>query len=271
MRAPSAPRAGPRRAGPLLRCVGRALATLASALAALSAAAQTADPPFVGETLRYAMSWKIFAGGIMTISVSDPITLDGRPAYKIELSAISNDFISNFFVVRDSITSWIDRASLQSLRYEKHSVEGKRVDDERIDFDLDARIATRESRRIRFEPPVFDSLSAVYYLRTRPLSPGEPVEMEVVSGKHAYRLVADVLGRETVKTPAGTFLATKVHPKMKEEGLLKKGGDLWIWFADDPARTPVVIRSKLNFGTLTARLVSGGAAARPAGARDSPR
>jgi hypothetical protein len=44
---------------------------------------------------------------------------------------------------------------------------------------------------------------------------------------------------------------------MKEEGLLKKGGDLWIWFAEDARRTPVVIKSKLNFGTLTAKLESG--------------
>ena len=196
----------------------------------------------------------------MTISTSEAILFEGRPAYKIELSAISNDFISKFFVVRDSITSWIDKATLQTLRYEKHSVEGKRVDDERIDFDLEEKVATRENRRIRFEPPVFDSLSAVYYLRTRKFQPGEPVELEVVSGKHAYRLQVDVLGSETVRTPAGTFVAQKVHPKMKEEGLLKKGGDLWIWFADDARRTPVVIRSKLNFGTLTARLVSGAVA-----------
>ena len=235
-----------------------AAALLVAAAALLPRTLPGAEPPFAGETLRYAMSWKIFAGGIMTISVSEPIALEGKPAYKIELSAISNDFISNFFVVRDSITSWIDRATLQSLRYEKHTVEGKRVDDERIDFDLDEKVATRETgRRIPFETPVFDSLSSVYYLRTRKLDPGDPIELEVVSGKHSYRLQVDVLERERVKTPAGTFLARKVHPKMKEEGLLKKGGDLWIWFAEDARRTPVVIKSKLNFGTLTAKLESG--------------
>lgn len=232
--------------------------TVLLALFALAGARRgAAEPPFVGETLRYAMSWGMFAGGIMTISVSEPIVVDERPAYKIELSAISNEFISNFFVVRDSITSWVDRETLQSLRYEKHSVEGKRVDDERIDFDLDEKVATREGRRIRFQPPVFDSLSAVYYLRTRPLDGSGPLELEVVSGKRAYRLEVDVLGTERVKTPAGTFVARKVHPKMKEDGLLKKGGDLWIWFAEDARKTPVMIRSKLNFGTLTARLVSG--------------
>jgi len=238
------------------RSAGRLLGAVLLAVAGRA----SAEPPFIGETLRYAMSWGMFAGGIMTISVSEPIVLDERPAYKIELSAISNEFISNFFVVRDSITSWVDRATLQSLRYEKHSVEGKRVNDERIDFDLDQKIATRETRKIRFETPVFDSLSAVYYLRTRDLAGGEPIELEVVSGKHAYRLEVDVGAVEQVKTPAGTFSARKVHPKMKEEGLLKKGGDLWIWFAEDARKTPVMIRSKLNFGTLTARLVSGASA-----------
>jgi hypothetical protein len=217
-------------------------------------------PAFVGETLRYAMSWKIFAGGIMTISVSDPMVFEGKPAYKIELSAISNDFISNFFVVRDSITSWVDRSTLQSIRFEKHSVEGKRVDDERIDFDLSDKVATRETgRRIPFETPIFDSLSSVYYLRTRDLASREPIDIQVVSGKHAYRLEVDVLDVESVKTPAGTFRARKVHPKMKEEGLLKKGGDLWIWFSEDARRIPVMIKSKLNFGVLTARLESGAA------------
>jgi hypothetical protein len=221
---------------------------------------------FAGETLRYDMSWGIFAGGVMTITTSERLSFQDRPAYKIELSAISNDFISRFFVVRESITSWIDAESLQSLRYEKHSVEGRRVEDERIDFDLTARSASREGHSIPFDPPVFDSLSSVLYLRTLPLTRGEPVELEVVSGKHAYRLAVDVLARELVHTPAGDFWAQKIHPKMKGEGLLKKGGDLWLWLALDARRTPVVIRSKLNFGMLTARLARGAAAAPAQGA-----
>ena len=50
--------------------------------------------------------------------------LAGRPAYKFEMSVLSNDFLSKFFLVRDSIVSWIDPKSFRSLRYEKHSVEG---------------------------------------------------------------------------------------------------------------------------------------------------
>lgn len=245
------------RPGALLGGIAAAAILARPLLSAGPAAESARDLPFAGETLTYAMSWGIFAGGVMTISTSERIQFQDRPAYKIELSAVSNDFISKFFVVRDSITSWIDAESLQSLRFEKHTVEGSRADDEQIDFDGEKKTAWREGKAIRFEPPIFDSLSAVFYLRSKPLSAGEPIEMEVVSGKHAYALAVDVLEKEYVKTPAGLFRAQKVHPKMKGEGLLKKGGDLWLWLADDPRHTPVVIRSKLNFGTLTARLVSG--------------
>lgn len=234
---------------------------LVTLLAARPAGA--ADPVFSGETLAYEMSWGPFKGGTMTIATLPRVSFEGRPAYRIELSAISNDFISTFFVVRDSILSWIDADTLESLRYEKHTVEGKHVKDERIDFDLSAHVARQEGKEIPFDPPIFDSLSAIFYVRNQELTPGKPLEIAVVSGTRAYRLVIDVLGEESVKTPQGVFLARKVHPKMKEEGLLKKGGDLWLWLTEDPRHVPVMIRSKLNFGTLTAKIKSGAVAPPP--------
>ena len=221
----------------------------------LASTAAWAQVPFLGETLVYTTSWGGITGGKLTITASKEIELDARPAVKIELSAISNSFVSKIFVVRDLITSWIDAKTLQSLRFEKHTVEGKHVKDERIDFDHKQNVARREGVEIPFEPPVFDSLSSVYYLRTRPLAVGEPIELQMISGKKTYKLAVDVVGKEKVKTPAGQFDAWKVHPKMKE-GLLRKEGDLWLWLTDDDRKIPVVIRSKLNFGTLTARLVA---------------
>lgn len=236
-----------------------ALLTLLLALGGLRAAGSAAEEaaakvPFAGEKLTYTMSWGIIRGGVMTLTTSGLTDFEGHSAYQIDLSAISNAFVSNFFVVRDSITSWISTDTLESLRYEKHTVEGKHADDERIDFDLASGIARHNGVDIPFRRPVFDSLSAVYYLRTRNLDSPGPIELQVVSGKHAYTLEVDVLGREQVKTPAGTFWTRKVHPKMKGEGLLKKRGDLWIWFSDDAEAIPVMIRSRLNFGVLTARL-----------------
>jgi hypothetical protein len=250
--------------------VRTARAALSAFLLGTAVLGMAADLPtgesFEGETLEYAMSWGIFSGGEMTITTSSERRFHGRPAYRIELTALSNDFISRFFVVRDSIVSWVDARTLESLRYEKHTVEGKHVRDERIEFDPERGIADRNGQEIPFDRPAFDSLSSVFYLRTQPLEPGRTIELEVVSGKRAYPLECEIGGRERVETPAGPFETIRVHPRMKEDGLLKKGADLWIWFTDDERRLPVVIRSKLNFGTLTARL-----ARRPEPANSSAR
>jgi Protein of unknown function (DUF3108) len=213
--------------------------------------------PFRGERLVYALSWFSIAGGQMTLQASREMPFDDRPAYRLELSAISNDFISNFFVVRETVVSWIDARTFESLRYEKHSIEGKHARDELIEFDHATHMARRGDRMIPFEGPVFDSLSSVYYLRTLDLSRADQVHFEVVSGKHAYPLVVSIEGHERVKTPAGIFHTIRVEPRMENDSLFKSGENLRLWLTDDARRIPVMIRSKLKFGTLTARLSSG--------------
>jgi hypothetical protein len=197
----------------------------------------------------------------MTLTTSPQTELEEHPAYRIELSAVSNDFVSAFFEVRDSAVSWIDARTLESLRYEKHTVEGRRIRDERIDFDPAAGTARRGKKTIPFTRPAYDSLSALYLVRTRPLKEGEPLDLEVVAGHHAYVLTVEVLDREAVKTPAGVFQTRRVHPKMKEDAPLKSQGDLWLWLTEDERKIPVMIRSKLKFGSLTARLVGQSASA----------
>jgi Protein of unknown function (DUF3108) len=213
--------------------------------------------PFHGEQLTYALSWLSIAGGQMTLQASQQERFDDRPAYRLELAALSNDFISNFFVVRETVVSWIDARTFESLRYEKHSIEGKHARDELIEFDHATHLAHRGDRSIPFEDPVFDSLSSVYYLRTLDLSRADQIHFEVVSGKHAYPLVVDIKGHERVKTPAGIFRTIQVEPRMEDDSLFKSGENLHLWLTDDPRHLPVMIRSKLKFGTLTARLTSG--------------
>ena len=85
-----------------------------------------APPSFLGETLRYSMTILGVAGGELTLS-AQTAELNGRTAWKFQLSAVSNDFLSKLFLVRDYMVSWVDPGTFRSLRFEKHTVEGKRV------------------------------------------------------------------------------------------------------------------------------------------------
>ena len=191
------------------------------------------------------------AGGDLTLSAKET-QLDGRPAFKFELSAISGEFLSKIFIVRDYLASWVDPKTFRSLRFEKHTVEGKRVRDDLIEFDYEKKIAYRDGKPIAIESDTFDSLSSIYYIRLLDLDRKEPVAMTVVS-RRLFPLSVVVGGRETVTTPAGTFKTIRVEPQ-GPEGLIGKGRTLTLWLTDDDRKMPVQLKSKLKVGTLTGKL-----------------
>ena len=245
-----------RRANERVRVAVRAALawTLLFAPAVRGFAQEKADRPlFIGETLRYTMSVLGVVGGEMTLSARE-VELSGGPAFKFEMSAVSNEMLSGIFLVRDFLASWVDPRTLRSLRFEEHTVEGKRVRDELIEFDYEEGIARREGKVIPIQGDVaFDSLSSVYYLRTQPLEVGKTIELQVVARRNTP-LRVEVQAREKIKTPAGTFQTLRVEPKSKESGLISKGKKLVIWLTDDERRIPVQIKSKLSVGTLTGKL-----------------
>lgn len=192
------------------------------------------------------------AGGDMTLSAA-PAELNGIKTYRFEMSVVSNNFLSKFFLVRDTIVSWIDPKSFRSLRYEKHSVEGKRVRDELTEFDYENGYARYEGTPVPLEDATLDTLSSVYYLRTLKLDAEKPIELRVFSGR-PHALAVEIQGRETIVVPAGTFQTIRVEPKSTGGSLM--GKNLVLWLTDDRRKIPVQIRSKLKVGTLVGRLKS---------------
>jgi Protein of unknown function (DUF3108) len=236
------------------RLVRVALLALSFSSAASAQPKLEGRPPFVGETLRFAMSVLGASGGELTLSAKET-QLDGRPAWKFEMSAISGEFLSKIFLVRDYLASWVDPKTFRSLRFEKHTVEGKRVRDDLIEFDYVKKIATLDGKPIPIEESTLDSLSSVYYIRLLDLSKSEPIPLTVVS-KHLFPLSVIVQGRETITTPAGTFKTIRVEPKSESGGLIGKGRNLLLWLTDDERKMPVQLKSKLKVGTLLGKLKS---------------
>jgi hypothetical protein len=220
--------------------------------AAFSIPPEKPDPPFLNETLRFAMTILGVAGGEMTLSAT-AASLDGQPTYRFEMSVVSNEFLSKFFVVRDSIVSWVDPQTFRSLRYEKHSVEGKRVRDELTEFDYEKGIARYGGELVPLDDATLDTLSSVYYLRTLKLDTDKPIDIQVFSGR-SHALEVDVQARETITVPAGRFQTIRVEPKSTGSSLV--GKNLILWLTDDARKVPVQLRSKLKVGTLVGRLKS---------------
>lgn len=213
---------------------------------------RAAAPLFVGETLRYAMTiLGVAAGEIVLSAASDE--QEGRPAYRLEMTISTNDFVSKLYTVRDSLRSWVDPQTLASLCFDEHTAEGRRVREETAVFDLEQLVVRRGNKVMLISIPTFDALSSVYFLRTLALKGPEPVALSVV-GRDVFTLQVAIQGRETVTTPAGSFRTIRLEPKSPGENLIGKGKNLVLWVTDDERKLPVQIKSRLSVGTLIGKL-----------------
>jgi uncharacterized protein DUF3108 len=233
----------------LLACL--ALWTLLSRLS-LGQERASIPPPFLGEKLRYVMTILGIVGGELILTAEET-QWEGRPVYRFELSALSNEFLSKLFLVRDDLVSWVDPKAFRSLRFEKHSVEGKRVRDELTEFDYEHGTARVDGVSKPLLDARLDTLSSVYYLRTLELDKEKPIELAVFS-RQSNLLRVEVQARERITTPAGTFDTVRVEPKSEGPALL--GKNLVLWLTDDERKVPVQIKSKLKVGTLIGKLKS---------------
>ena len=209
-----------------------------------------------GETLSYTIAWLKIEGGAMTLKTKRETTADGVPMYRITLTATSNDYVSKFYPVRDLYETWVDARDFQPLRFEKHAREGRYESDEVEEFDLARKVGRWREDKTPLPDRIQDIISSFYFLRTQPLELGSDVAVDMFSRGKIYKLKATVLERERVETEAGAFDAFKVQPALRENETAedRNRGKLFLWFSDDERRLPVMAKTMMPIGSVTARL-----------------
>lgn len=141
--------------------------------------------------------------------------------------------------------------------------EGRHRKDKEVIFDLSNSKATYinhlENEKKEFDVPafVFDPISSFYYLRTLRLVVGESVYVTIFDSKKVWNVEVQVLRREKVTLPIGTFDTIVIKPLMKSEGIFYRKGDIYIWLTDDIKHIPVKLQTKVAVGHITATLIQG--------------
>jgi len=212
--------------------------------------------PFrLGEKLTYAIKWGPLRAGTAVMWVRGVVDVESRPCFHIVSEAQSNAFFSLVYPVTDRVETWVDIERLVPLRHEKHLREGTYRQDEVMEFDHAAQKARySDGEWIEFEPGVQDILSALYYVRTLKIPQEGSIFVENQTNKKNYTLEVVIRRRERIQTPAGAFLCSVIEPFLKATGLFKQEGRLWIWLTEDDRRLPVVMKSKIRVGSITAEL-----------------
>ncbi len=228
----------------------------------------TSPPPGVqvfhsGETLVYDVSWsKIISAGVATMEIKGEMMPDGREVIRFIVTGHSVGLIDKMFPVDDTVQSVFDPRLMQSLSYSLRESFGRKKRLRVVEFDHEqkkavSRLNEDPPETVAIPDPVQDGLSALYYLRTKEdFTIGKHFDIDVLDSGKIWTVEIHILSREKVQTPVGKFDAIKVKTYPKYKGVFQNKGEVFIWLTDDSRKIPVLMKSKLAFGSFVFNLTN---------------
>lgn len=211
--------------------------------------------PFnIGERLDYQVKFGPVSVGSATMEVVGVETLRGRQVYHTRFVVKGGTL---FYKVNDRYESWFDPRDDVSLRFKQQIDEGTYEAERTYEIFPERRVYVENDKPE--QPSVgnpLDEAALIYYMRTMPLEMGETYDLDRYFKPDRNPVRVQVLRRERVTTPAGTFNTIVVRPSIKAKGIFSEGGKAEVWFTDDSVRTMVQMKSQLKFGSLNLYLKS---------------
>ncbi len=157
------------------------------------------------------------------------------------------------------------------MRTTKHDEQGKRVRTSEAVFDMGAKTVEwteRDPNNVQQPPRVVtavldgtthDIISAIYFLRSQRLTPGQTFELAVSDSGRVYRVPAVVTNeRKKVKTVLGKVQAVRIDVDIFGAGrpIENSEGKMSLWVTDDERHIPVRAKLSHEMGTLEIKLKS---------------
>ena len=236
--------------------IALALASSAIAQDAIQQGAAPSRLPFgVGEVLEYNIR-AMFASGSARLEIVSQDTVRGRPALHSQFTVQGG---IPGFRVNERYDTWVDPTTVSTLRYYEDVHSGSYERRRRYEFYPERQRYIEGADTVRTAEHPVDQASVFYLIRTLNLRPGLDTSFNnyFMLDRNPIRII--VLGRETVRVPAGEFSAIVVRPIIKAKGIFAEGGDARVWISDDDRRIVLQIKAKipnLPFGGLNLYLKS---------------
>jgi hypothetical protein len=87
---------------------------------------------------------------------------------------------------------------------------------------------------------------------------GDHLYFHIFGGKYRYLLDLEVERRETIRIKSGNIDAFKIVPRIKnvaKQGYAARLNEAAIWISADERRVPVMLSSKIVFGSIYMELI----------------
>ncbi|MFI5206399.1 MAG: DUF3108 domain-containing protein [Gemmatimonadales bacterium] len=211
-------------------------------------------PWIVGEHLEFQVKFDLFNVGHAAMDVVGIDTIRGEPCYHVMFTIHAHAI---FYTLNDSLQSWFGVNDLVSHRFTQDTDDNGTRRIHHYDLFPERGLWIRngtDSGETVADP--LDDASFFFFARTLPFGPGETYSFPRYFIADHNPVTIRVLGRQTIRVPAGRFPAVAVRPIFKSGGMFSQGGEAIIWFSDDSLHIPLKIRTSMVVGTLEINLRS---------------
>jgi hypothetical protein len=212
----------------------------------------------VGERLNYDVSWSDFiVAGELTVETKDRRSFDGVDGLHVSAQAQSVGVVSALvYKVNDLYESFLNAATLQPFRAEKHSRRGKKREQSSMTIDQQRRTARlSDGRTMEIPQNTYDLAGLLYAIRAMDLTQGKSQNFNLLEDEKLYAISVEPEGQEKVTTRAGSYDTVRVSTKMAT-GRDSNVYNLRLYITNDARRLPVMITAEPKWGQVRVELTS---------------
>ncbi|MDQ3668592.1 MAG: DUF3108 domain-containing protein [Acidobacteriota bacterium] len=198
-------------------------------------------PYRTGERLTYNVSFSNFISAAhIELEVGARGVFFGREGIQLRAHVETTGLVhAALFAVNNDYVTYVDPATGLPFRSQQVVREASR---------------TSDTERAFNEPAgTYDFLSAIYRLRALPLVEGSTYYLTVRGETENYQAEVKVTGRQTIKTPVGSF-NTLVSQVRVTNNSRANNYRIRIFFSDDERHVPVLITARIGAGEVRAEL-----------------
>jgi hypothetical protein len=201
----------------------------------------------VGEYLEYSVKWGVLHAGSGRMQVTALDTVRGRDVWHLDFNVTGGTL---FIRVDDTFESWMDVATLNSLRFVQDLSELGGHVVRRYEIFPDRQVFSKNGQdEQRSVAGPLDDASFFFFVRTIPLEIDSTYVLPRYFDPKGNPVTIRVLRRDTIQVEAGRFATIVVQPSIKTGGLFSDG-HAELWLSDDNRRILVQMKARLAVGTL---------------------
>jgi hypothetical protein len=210
-----------------------------------------------GEEALYQIKFGVFDVGEGRLSVAGVDTLRGHPTYRLELDLRASMMFGTMKISYD-MKSWLDTNSIVSRRHVRDIVELGTPRHRFYEIYPEERRWHRtdnDEKGATLHACPLDDVAFFYYLRAQRFSLGDTFEAQRYFKEDGNPVRIEVLRKDRMEVPAGTFNTIVIRPMIQTDGLFSKDGRAEIHLSDDANRDVVYMKVDIPIaGSMTLHL-----------------